>query len=251
MAKELFNQIVIVWILLGVIVFIVNLKIIAPYGRHASKKWGLLIDSRLAWIVMEAPVLILVMYFVLTSMSSLSPVVWLLFFLFTAHYFHRTFIFPFKLKGKNKKMPLGVMLLAIVFNMFNGYFIGYYLGNLAQYDTAWFFGLPFIGGAILFGIGVFINWRADSILISLRTGGFSGYKIPFGFLFKWVSCPNHLGEMIEWLGFALMSFSLPTLAFAVWTIANLIPRSLAHHKWYLANFSDYPKNRKAVIPGVL
>lgn len=251
MSEVLFNRIIMGWIILGVIVFFINLKIIAPYGRHASKKWGLLINNRLAWILMESPVLLLVLYFVLPNINSLNVVALVLFYLFGAHYVHRTFIFPFKIKGGSKKMPLGVMLLAIIFNLFNGFFIGYYLSHFAIYDSSWLFSIPFILGSILFAIGAFINWRADSILIGLRKDGFSGYKIPHGFLFEKVSCPNHLGEMIEWSGYALMSFNLPALAFAVWTFANLIPRALAHHKWYKSYFDEYPKNRKAFLPGIL
>ena len=251
MNEILFNKIIIAWIILGVLVFFINLKIVAPYGRHASKKWGLLINNRLAWIIMESPVLFLVLYFVLPNLSSLNIVTWILFFLFTAHYVHRTFIYPFKIKGSNKKMPLLVMILAVIFNVFNGYFIGYYLANFAQYDSSWLLSLPFISGTILFAIGAFINWRADAMLIGLRKEGFSGYRIPRGFLFEKVSCPNHLGEMIEWVGYALMSFNLPALAFAIWTLANLIPRALAHHKWYRSYFEDYPKNRKAFLPGII
>jgi hypothetical protein len=251
MTELLFNQIVWAWIGLAVIVFLVNIKIIAPYGRHAKTNWGPIIDSRIAWIVMESPVLLLVLYFVITNFDHANAVVWTLVFLFTAHYFHRTFIFPFRIKGKGKNMPLGVVLLAVIFNFFNGYFIGYYLGHLSSYELSWFVSVPFVLGLILFAAGAYINWKADDMLFSLRADGSTGYKIPQGFLFNKISCPNHFGEILEWSGYALMSFNVAALAFAVWTAANLIPRALAHHKWYNAYFKDYPKNRKAVIPGIL
>jgi hypothetical protein len=57
--------------------------------------------------------------------------------------------------------------------------------------------------------------------------------------------------MLEWAGFAVLTWSLPASAFAVWTVSNVLPRSLAHHKWYKSHFPDYPKNRKAVIPYIL
>ncbi|MHA1318096.1 MAG: hypothetical protein ACTSQ6_11365, partial [Candidatus Heimdallarchaeaceae archaeon] len=57
-----------------------------------------------------------------------------------------------------------------------------------------------------------------------------------------------LGEITEWVGWAIMTFSIPGLVFAFWTIANLAPRARSNHKWYLENFPDYPKNRKALIP---
>jgi 3-oxo-5-alpha-steroid 4-dehydrogenase 1 len=251
MTEELFNTLVWSWIGLAVIVFVINIKIIAPYGRHASKKWGPLINNKLAWVIMESPVLILVLYFVITNFEQANAVVWFLVFLFTAHYFHRTFIFPLRIRGKKKKMPLGVVLLAITFNLFNGTFIGYYLGHMSSYDLNWFYSPIFILGLLLFATGAFINWRSDDMLFNLRKDGSSEYRIPQGFLFNRVSCPNHFGEIIEWSGYALMSFNIAALAFAVWTAANLIPRALAHHNWYLSYFNNYPTNRKAIFPGIL
>ena len=51
--------------------------------------------------------------------------------------------------------------------------------------------------------------------------------------------------------FAILCWNLPALAFAVWTAANLVPRAVAHHKWYVAQFPDYPSQRRALLPGLL
>ena len=59
------------------------------------------------------------------------------------------------------------------------------------------------------------------------------------------------GEIIEWIGFAVMTWSVAALAFAIWTAANLAPRALSHHKWYRETFPDYPTERKALIPFVV
>ena len=48
----------------------------------------------------------------------------------------------------------------------------------------------------------------------------------------------------------MATWSLPGLAFAVWTVANLMPRARAHHKWYGNYFPDYPQERKALVPGL-
>ena len=93
--------------------------------------------------------------------------------------------------------------------------------------------------------------QSDSILINLRKPGETGYKIPQGGMFSHVSCPNHMGEIIEWTGFGIMMWALPGVSFAIWTAANLIPRALEHHKWYYEKFKDYPKDRKAIIPRLL
>ncbi len=49
---------------------------------------------------------------------------------------------------------------------------------------------------------------------------------------------------------ALAVWSLPALGFAVFTVANLVPRAWANRKWYLETFEDYPRERKSVIPFV-
>ena len=69
-------------------------------------------------------------------------------------------------------------------------------------------------------------------------------------VFKWISCPNYFGEILEWIGWALATWSLAGLSFAVWAIANLVPRARANHKWYLENFAEYPRSRKALIPKI-
>lgn len=148
-------------------------------------------------------------------------------------------------------MPLVIVLNAILFNLMNAGLNGYYLAELApadDYSAQWFYTPHFIMGIILFVAGMAINWKADSILINLRKPGETGYKVPKGFLFDYISSPNLFGEIIEWSGFALMAWNLPAITFMVWTFANLVPRAKNHHDWYHSKFPDYPKERKAVIP---
>lgn len=148
-------------------------------------------------------------------------------------------------------MPLVIMMAAILFNLANGFFLGYYFAHFADYPSKGVALFPVISGIILFMAGLLINWYHDTLLIRLRKPGETGYKIPHGGLFKYISCPNHFGEIIEWSGFALMCFNLPALAFLIWTAANLVPRALSHHRWYKEHFEEYPEDRKAVIPFVL
>ena len=109
----------------------------------------------------------------------------------------------------------------------------------------------FIVGAAIFGLGMLINIQSDNILLGLRKEGDTGYHIPRGGGYRWVSCPNYLGEILEWIGFAIASWSLGGLAFAVWTMSNLVPRALSSHGWYHRTFDDYPAERKAVLPFLL
>jgi len=235
-----------IWILIALIVLPINLIYKAPYGKHSTKKWGKSIDNKTGWILMELPALLTcpLIYFTITEEIN-SNVVFIV--LWITHYFNRTVIYPLRIKTKGKKIPIAIVASAFFFNMVNGILNGYFL-TLLQFESI--SELYLILGFIIFIIGFYINISSDNLLIKLRTNQ-KGYVIPNGKLFNYVSCPNFFGEIIEWLGFAIMTLNPGSLSFLIWTICNLIPRSKAHHKWYKENFENYPKKRKAVIPYLL
>lgn len=206
-----------------------------------------MISNQLGWVIMEgwAPVVFLAVYIYFFRFNSYAVFFAVLYLL---HYIHRSFIFPLRTNTKGKQMPVMIMLSAMIFNSMNAGINGYYLSNYGDYPQQYFLQWNFILGLILFIAGFAINFYADDILIHLRKPGEKDYKIPKGFLFEYISCPNHFGEMIEWLGYLLMCWNLASLSFFIWTVSNLLPRALHHHKWYLQNFKDYPKERKAVFP---
>jgi len=251
LTRELFFVLLLVWMGIAVLMIPVLLRFTAPYGRHSSQGWGPMINNRFGWIIMELPVIVTFSLFFFIGDSPKSSPLILMYSLFMLHYFNRIFIFPFQLRGKNKKMPLVIAILAIFFNLINGFFNGYWFGYLApDISISWFTDLRFILGILLFFVGMYINIHADQLLIALRRGGKTGYYIPKGWLFKYISSPNLLGEIMEWVGWGLLCWCLPAFSFALWTIANLIPRAIDHHKWYKKYFTDYPEDRKAVIPGL-
>jgi hypothetical protein len=249
---SLFYFIVYAWIAIAVVIFPVVLRIVAPYGRHTTRKWGMMINNRLGWVIMESPALFVFVFFFLFGKLHHNLVPYIFFSFWVIHYINRTLIFPFRLRTRGKKMPVLIVALAFCFNLVNGFINGYYLGNLSgQYEISWLYDPRFILGFIMFASGLVINWHSDSILIHLRKPGETGYLVPRGGFFRYISCPNHFSEIIEWSGFALMTWSLPALAFAIWTLINLMPRALHHHKWYKETFADYPPNRKALLPFIL
>jgi len=245
-----FTGFVWIWIAVAVITLLalVFFNIRAPYGRHANNKWGKMMDNRWGWFLMELPALVLCPLLAWIGPADKNWLTWLLVGMWTLHYFNRTIIFPFRLKTTGKKIPLTIVFSAIFFNGVNGFVNGYFLGYLNVPDETMLYYAPhIILGLLLYFVGMYINHSADTRLINLRSEN-KGYQIPRGWLFNYVSCPNHFGEIVEWIGFAVVAWSLPGLSFAVWTFCNLIPRTLNHHAWYSENFADYPKNRKAVIP---
>ena len=95
-----------------------------------------------------------------------------------------------------------------------------------------------------------LNIHSDNVLLRLRRHGKTKYAVPEGGAYRFVSCPNYLGEILEWTGWAVATWSLGGLAFCVLTAANLIPRARSNHRWYQERFPDYPSTRRALIPGV-
>ncbi len=249
---KLYNTIVIVWIALGILMFPLILKVTAPYGRHSKSNWGPMLDNRVGWFIMESPALFLVIFFVFKGNGLYNAAITIFFLLWLLHYVHRTLIFPLRLKTKGKKMPMAIVASAFFFNLVNGFIIGYWMGFLtSEFNVQWLTDPRFLLGVTFFLSGYIINQYHDRILLRLRKNNGGGYKIPFGGLFNYISCPNFLGEIIEWGGFAMLTWCMPTLSFFIWTMVNLIPRALDHHKWYINKFPEYPPKRKAVIPFIL
>jgi 3-oxo-5-alpha-steroid 4-dehydrogenase 1 len=251
MVYETFKNLNYIWMALGAAIFLLLLKVTAPYGRHTSPAWGPQISNRIGWILMEVPAMVMIMLLVLANASGQNVLSWTLVAFFMFHYLNRTFIFPFRIRTKGKKMPLIIVGSGIIFNLVNGFLLGYYFGHFARYSDNNLMQKHLIAGGVLFLLGVGINWTYDNKLIHLRRPGDISYRIPEGGLFYFVSCPNLLGEIIEWTGYAVMCWNLPAVSFLVWTVANLVPRALSHHKWYKQRFGNYPAQRKAVIPYIL
>ncbi|XP_036372195.1 3-oxo-5-alpha-steroid 4-dehydrogenase 1 [Megalops cyprinoides] len=222
-----------------------------PYGRYASSKYGFPVNVKFAWFVQELPAFVVPLYLVLgTSAAQLSQLPnRLIIAMYFCHYVQRSIIYPFLIRG-GKSTPFFSFALAFVFCVYNGYMQIRHLSHFAEYPADWVTHPFFISGAVLWLVGFLINVHSDHILRNLRKPGETGYKIPVGGLFEYVSGANFLGEIVEWCGFALAAHSIQSATFAIFTLIVLSSRAVAHHRWYLEKFEDYPKSRKALIPFV-
>uniref|UniRef100_A0A673IBJ9 3-oxo-5alpha-steroid 4-dehydrogenase (NADP(+)) n=1 Tax=Sinocyclocheilus rhinocerous TaxID=307959 RepID=A0A673IBJ9_9TELE len=210
-----------------------------PYGRYASRRYGFPVNVQFAWFVKELPAFLIM---------HLPNQLLLLMFIF--HCLQRSLIYPFLIRG-GKSTPFISFVLAFVFCIYNGYLQARYLSHYADYPPGWVTHPCFIIGSCMWFLGCIINIHSDHILRNLRKPGETGYKIPRGGMFEYVSGANFFGEIVEWTGFALAGHSVHSAAFALFTLIVLSSRGMAHHKWYLTKFEDYPKSRKALIPFVL
>jgi len=246
-----FNVFVIFWIVVALLTFIYLFFVSAPYGRHMRGGWGRNISARTGWVLMECPCVILMVVYGLIVKDDLKQVHEIFLLLWLMHYIHRSFIYPFVIDMTNPKMPISIAASAFLFNIVNVNIQAFGIFYFTEYSDAWTDSYIFNTGVCIFLLGMYINIKSDYLIVSLRKNKGPGYHLPNKFLHKYISAPNYFGEIIEWIGWAILTWSLSGFVFAIWTIANLVPRAFTHHKWYQENFSDYPKNRKAIIPGII
>jgi hypothetical protein len=244
------------WLLIGefaaaVATLISTLLVTAPYGRHRRSGFGPTVPARLGWLVMESPPVFFFAWVYLQGAHRAEAAPLALLALWQTHYVYRDLIFPWLAPKVGQRMPALVVALAVLFNLLNGYLNARWISELGSYGPDYLLGPKFLVGTVCFAFGFIVNLVSDRILLRLRAAGRGAYGVPRGGLFRWISCPNYLGEMIEWFGFALAAWSPAGLAFALYTFANLAPRALSHHAWYRERFPDYPPERRAFIPFVL
>ncbi|MDL2308026.1 DUF1295 domain-containing protein [Bacteroidales bacterium OttesenSCG-928-C03] len=241
---------------LAVVVFIALNFVEAGYGMLINPKWGKTISNRKAWFLMELPIFLsmIALWAFSPHRFQLMSVIFLI--IFELHYFQRVFIFPFLLKGKGQ-MPITIMLMGISFNILNAAMQGYWLFyeaynvNPNAYPDSWIYSPQFLIGLALFIAGFVINLKSDKTIRNLRKSDTdTKHYLPKGGMFNYVTSANYLGELMEWLGFAILTWSMSGFVFFLWTFANLVPRARAIHKRYKVEFADEMKDKrlKRVFP---
>ncbi|MBQ8760984.1 MAG: DUF1295 domain-containing protein [Bacteroidales bacterium] len=238
--------------IIAVIVFIALYFVTAGYGVFYNKKWGPSIPNKLGWVLMESPVFIVMIILALLSERSSNVVCLIFLILFEIHYFQRSFIFPFLMRGKSV-MPLSVVLMGVIFNVLNALMQGgwiFYISPEDMYSISWLTTPQFIIGTLIFFAGMIINIHSDYIIRHLRKHGDTKHYLPKKGMFRYVTSANYFGEFVEWCGFAVLTWSLSGAVFALWTFANLAPRAAKIYDNYKKEFGDEldTKKVKRIIP---
>lgn len=252
-----FAYYILLWSMLGLafVVFIALYMINAGYGMlRSGNKWGLNMPNSWGWFLMEAPIFICMLLFWVFSERRFLITPFVIFLLFQTHYFHRALVFPFILRGKSK-IPILIVFLGLLFNTINSILQGgwlFYLSPADRYPVAWLYSPQFIIGTLLFFSGMVINMHSDKVIRNLRKPGDNRHYLPKAGMFRYVTSANYFGEILEWSGFAILTWSLPALVFALWTAANLVPRANSIYKYYRHKFAEemQGKNLKRVFPFV-
>jgi len=237
---EHFNAFLITMTAIAAIVFVALHFINAGYGIMYSRQWGPSVPNRIGWILMEAPVFVAMALLWACSSRRFETTPLIMLLLFELHYFQRSFIFPFLIKGKSR-MPLSIILMGVIFNTLNALMQGgwiFYVSAADRYPLSWLWSWQFIAGTAVFFAGMAINIHSDNIIRHLRRPGDTRHYLPRGGMFRYVSSANYFGEFVEWCGFALLTWSWAGAVFALWTFANLAPRAGKIRDRYAAEFGN-------------
>jgi 3-oxo-5-alpha-steroid 4-dehydrogenase 1 len=243
----------------AVLVFGISWFLPSPYGRFASSRFGVSLDPRLGWFLMELPATLSFLWFYAHGprRAALVPLIFLAMWL--VHYGNRGFYFPLSMRvarGSRGSFSLLVVTVGWGVTTLHGYFHATFFTRLGRhYGSSWLMDPRFLIGLAVYYACLALNLQSDAIIRRLRTpeevaAGKRVYRIPHGGLFRWVSSPSYLAELGAWAGFALCTWSLAGVFILLVSCGNLVPRAYATHRWYRARFPDYPPRRKALIPGV-
>jgi 3-oxo-5-alpha-steroid 4-dehydrogenase 1 len=233
----------------------------SPYGRFADSRYGVGLDPRLGWFLMELPAPVAFLYFYFQGPLRDQPFAVFVLCVWLVHYANRGFLMPALMRvpqGQRTSFSVMVVVIGWVVTSLHGYLNAVWASALAPQALtgfAWFSDPRFVFGVLLYAVGLVANVRSDHIVRGLRTKeeieqGIKRYRIPRGGLFEYVTSASYLTEIVAWAGFAIFTWSLAGVFILVVSLANLVPRAIATHRWYHEKFPDYPRGRKILIPFV-
>ncbi|XP_060047134.1 3-oxo-5-alpha-steroid 4-dehydrogenase 1 isoform X1 [Erinaceus europaeus] len=176
---QLLDALALLQVPMGTLGWLAQKCISSPYGRYVTPGGRCQLPARVSWVLQELPSLVLPLLLLLRAPPGTPTPNLLLLSMFVLHYVQRSLIFPLLIRG-GKPTPVYVFLLAFLYCTFNGYLQGRYLTRHAVYAEDWLTDPRFLGGSLLWLLGLMINLHSDHILRNLREPGETGYKIPRG-----------------------------------------------------------------------
>lgn len=252
MSQGTFNLFLYVMSGIALVVFISLYFVRAGYGIFRTAQWGPSLPNKVGWVLMEAPVFLVM--FILWAKSGIGLTIpqYIFFLLFQLHYLQRSFIFPLLMKGRSR-MPVSIMVMGIVFNVLNGMMQAgglFWFSHVDYGMGAAYLAQPHaILGFVMFFVGMGINLHSDHVIRHLRKSGDTRHYLPKRGFYRYVTSANYFGELVEWTGFAVLTASPAAWVFVWWTVANLVPRADAIYHKYVGEFgAEAVGRRKRIIP---
>ncbi|KAM4060808.1 3-oxo-5-alpha-steroid 4-dehydrogenase [Hirsutella rhossiliensis] len=258
--------------------------VIGWYGMgKTSTPSRLNLPGRAAWMTMEAPGFLTLLYVMRTlpAQHGIDDLPWqnrVLAGLFVIHYTYRALLFPL-LQPSMAPIHVLVWAMALGFQLLNATCLGAWLAAYGPVTAdAWAAQSPlpqFALGLAVFYAGLSANFFHDEELREIRRRrqrreqqqGCSSkdnnkagrgattnyYEIPQAGLFRYMLFPHYLCEWVEWAGFLMAAgwSCAPAWAFLTNEVCSMLPRAVRGKAWYVERFGREKVGRKwAVIPGV-
>lgn len=184
---------------------------------------------------------------------DLSHTQWLTFAMIQLHFFKREVETLFVHKFSANTMP--------VFNVFkNSFFYWVVSGLVCAYSIysprslAATADQPLIdlAGALVYLFGEIGNASVHLYLAGLRSSGGTERRIPLGFGFRLVTCPNYMFEVLSWVGIIVASRDWTVAAFIIMGVYQMYAWAKGKERTYRKEFGDsYKKKRFVMLPGLL
>ncbi|KAH8735033.1 steroid alpha reductase family protein [Ilyonectria robusta] len=185
--------------------------------------------------------------------GDMSQTQWLTFGMIVLHFVKREYETLFVHKFSANTMPF--------FNVFkNSFFYWAISGALCAYfiysptSLAAQADIPIIDalGAALYLFSETGNALVHRYLSSLRSTGGTERKIPVGYGFGLVTCPNYMFEVLSWVGIILVSRDWTVALFIAIGAAQMFDWAKGKERAYRKEFGDsYKKKRFVMLPGLL
>ncbi|CAF9929792.1 MAG: hypothetical protein GOMPHAMPRED_005495 [Gomphillus americanus] len=169
------------------------------------------------------------------------------------HFLKREFETIFIHRFSNATMPLRNILKNWPhYWILSGVFMAYF--TYSPYSPAAVERYPVLTtiGLGMFVVGELLNLYTHVVLMNLRAPGTTERRIPQGFSFNWVTCPNYMWETLAWIGIAMIQRNFATLVFVVVGVGQMWIWAKQKEGKYRRDFGDkYKKKRSVMLPGLL
>jgi hypothetical protein len=231
-----------------ILMVLITFRSIFPYGKTYTRGTAVLkleVTDRLAFMIATiSPLLLFVygqLYFPNGNLLNIGSLCYI------AHFIHRSLIYPWFRSSFSKKWPLESLIYYTVSNIvsstiaFHGIIFGPSSIHIAFQLLA---ALGFVGCAVVAGIH-------DYKLCALRKSGDTGYQVPHGLLFQWISGPHYLFELLQWCCFLpFLEYGFGMATFGMQCMVNLTGRAESVHDAYTKRLfkNKYPEDRTSYIP---
>mmetsp|Transcript_87617 Transcript_87617/g.246108 ORF Transcript_87617/g.246108 Transcript_87617/m.246108 type:complete len:285 (-) Transcript_87617:97-951(-) len=228
------------------------------YGKFA-RTTEFSLPPRVGWWCMELPVSVTFLYFYFVKGGSQSGelVPRICAGLFCMHYAYRGWLYPYLLRvhpGASNSFSVLPAIGGWMVTATHGYLNAKWLAEHGKHLKRSWLRHPFFAvGVVVYLSGFVALVYHDSVMRELRPcPGGARYCIPRGGLFEYATQAVYFCELWAWLGFFLMSRG-PNGAFIfLVSLANLVPRAVTSHEWYVKRFGDEyaALNRRYLVPFV-